>query len=146
MVRDRDVEFDKDLDEIGEGIQDLQELALRQGEEVRRQNAMLEQTTARIDKAHEHMTNVNSKMKDTLNEVGRSSDKLCVDIWCIVSLPPPPPDFFNLYIFIYVFGTHCCKSLFVDIISPPSSFFSRREKLLMVGFAGIIYKMMKGQF
>jgi hypothetical protein len=87
MVRDRDAEFDKDLDEIGEGILDLHELALRQGEEVRRQNAMLEQTSARIDKAHEHMTNVNSKMKETLAEVGRSSDKLCVDIMCIVSDP-----------------------------------------------------------
>lgn len=60
-------------------------MAQRQGEEVKRQNAMLEQTTSRIDSAHEHMTNVNSKMKETLNEVGRSSDKLCVDIMCIVS-------------------------------------------------------------
>ncbi|KAL3769216.1 hypothetical protein ACHAW5_001948 [Stephanodiscus triporus] len=84
LIRDRDQEFDKDLDEIGEGIQDLHELALRQGEEVRRQNAMLENTSNRIESAHEHMTNVNSKMKDTLAEVGRSTDKLCVDIMCIV--------------------------------------------------------------
>jgi hypothetical protein len=87
MVRDRNTKFKKDLDEIGEGIQDLHKLALRQGEEVRRQNAMLEQTSARINKAHEHMTNVNSKMKETLAEVGRSSDKHCVDIMCIVSDP-----------------------------------------------------------
>jgi hypothetical protein len=85
LIRDRDQEFDKDLDEIGEGIQDLHELALRQGEEVRRQNAMLQNTSNRIDSAHEHMTNVNSKMKETLAEVGRSTDKLCVDIMCIVS-------------------------------------------------------------
>ena len=31
------------------------------------------------------MVNVNAKMKETLDEVGRSSDKLCVDIMCIVS-------------------------------------------------------------
>ena len=85
LIRDRDTEFDADLDEIGEGIQDLHELALRQGEEVRRQNAMLSSTQTRMDNAHEHMTNVNSKMKETLQEVGRSSDKLCVDIMCIVS-------------------------------------------------------------
>jgi len=84
QIRDRDAEFDQDLDEIGEGIQDLHELALQQGEEVKRQNAMLEQTTQRMDAAHEHMTSVNSKMKDTLTEVGRSSDKMCVDIMCIV--------------------------------------------------------------
>jgi len=85
QIRDRDAEFDQDLDELGEGIQDLHELALRQGEEVQRQNAMLTNTTNRIDNAYEHMENVNAKMKDTLNEVGRSSDKLCVDIMCIVS-------------------------------------------------------------
>mmetsp|Transcript_28679 Transcript_28679/g.51832 ORF Transcript_28679/g.51832 Transcript_28679/m.51832 type:complete len:314 (-) Transcript_28679:116-1057(-) len=84
QIRDRDAEFDQDLDELGEGIQDLHELALRQGEEVQRQNAMLTNTTNRIDNAYEHMENVNAKMKDTLNEVGRSSDKLCVDIMCIL--------------------------------------------------------------
>ena len=85
QVRDRDAEFDQDLDELGEGIQDLHELAQRQGEEVQRHNAMLKGTEQRLDGAHEHMTNVNAKMKDTLNEVGRSSDKMCVDIMCIVS-------------------------------------------------------------
>jgi len=84
QIRDRDAEFDQDLDELGEGIQDLHELAMMQGEEVKRQNAMLNNTTNRIDNAYEHMENVNAKMKDTLNEVGRSSDKLCVDIMCIL--------------------------------------------------------------
>ncbi|EED86733.1 predicted protein [Thalassiosira pseudonana CCMP1335] len=84
QIRDRDAEFDQDLDQIGEGIQDLHELAQRQGEEVQRQNVMLNQVGNKIDNAHEHMVNVNAKMKDTLNEVGRSSDKLCVDIMCIL--------------------------------------------------------------
>ena len=85
QIKDRDAEFDQDLDEIGDGIQDLHELALRQGEEVKRQNEMLSKTESALDAATEHMVNVNSKMKETLNEVGRSSDKLCVDIMCIVS-------------------------------------------------------------
>jgi len=83
-VRDRDAEFDQDLDELGEGIQDLHELALQQGEEVHRQNAMLNKTTNKIDGAYDHMENVNANMKETLDEVGRSSDKLCVDIMCIL--------------------------------------------------------------
>ena len=70
QIRDRDAEFDTELDEIGEGIQDLHELALRQGEEVQRQNAMLNNTSNRIEKAQEHMENVNAKMKETLDEVG----------------------------------------------------------------------------
>ena len=86
QIRDRDQEFNADLDEIGEGIQDLRELAQGMGEEVARQNVMLNTVGQKIDGAHEHIVNVNAKMKETLDEVGRSSDKLCVDIMCIVSI------------------------------------------------------------
>jgi methyl-accepting chemotaxis protein len=84
MVQDRDAEFDQQIDEIGEGIQDLAEIAQMQSEEVQRQNAMLEQVSDRVDNVNEHVQNVNAKMKDKLNEVGRSGDKLCVDIMCIL--------------------------------------------------------------
>lgn len=50
-----------------------------------RQNVMLNSVGQKIDGAYEHVVNVNAKMKETLEEVGRSSDKLCVDIMCIVS-------------------------------------------------------------
>jgi len=84
QLEERDAEFDNQLDEIGEGIQDLAEIAQMQGEEVRRQNVMLENVSNKIDHVHEHVQNVNAKMKDKLDEVGRSTDKLCVDIICIV--------------------------------------------------------------
>lgn len=42
QLEERDVDFDKQLDEIGEGIQDLAEIAQLQGEEVQRQNIMLD--------------------------------------------------------------------------------------------------------
>ena len=84
QLQDRDREFDKQLDEIGEGIQDLAEIAQMQGEEVKRQNVMLDNLNDKIENVQDHMTNVNSKMKETLEEVGRSSDKLCVDIMCIM--------------------------------------------------------------
>lgn len=80
----RDADFDRQLDEIGEGIQDLAEIAQMQGEEVKRQSAMLDQVNDKMDKVNERMLGVNTKMKDTLEEVGRASDKLCVDIMCIV--------------------------------------------------------------
>lgn len=41
----RDQDFDKQLDQIGEGILDLAEIAEQQGEEVRRQNVMLDSVT-----------------------------------------------------------------------------------------------------
>jgi len=86
QLEDRDADFDNQLDDLGEGIQDLAEIAQMQGEEVQRQNAMLDQLGKRIDKVSDKLTSVNGKMKETLEEVGRSSDKLIVDIICIVSV------------------------------------------------------------
>uniref|UniRef100_A0A7S2H3E7 t-SNARE coiled-coil homology domain-containing protein n=1 Tax=Helicotheca tamesis TaxID=374047 RepID=A0A7S2H3E7_9STRA len=83
QLEDRDADFDRQLDEIGEGIQDLHEIAQIQGEEVRRQNAMLDNVGKKIDDVHEHVTTVNERMKETLDEV-RGADKICVDIMCIV--------------------------------------------------------------
>mmetsp|Transcript_20746 Transcript_20746/g.30566 ORF Transcript_20746/g.30566 Transcript_20746/m.30566 type:complete len:328 (-) Transcript_20746:17-1000(-) len=84
QIERRDAEFDEQIDQIGQGIQDLHEIAQMQGEEVRRQNVMLDQLGNRIANVHDHVTNVNTKMKETLNEVGRASDKICVDIMCII--------------------------------------------------------------
>ena len=84
QIEERDADFDRQLDEIGEGIQDLAEIAQMQGEEVAHQTQMLEKLHTKMDAANERLTGVNTKMKDTLEEVGRSSDKLCVDIMCIV--------------------------------------------------------------
>lgn len=84
QLEERDADFDRQLDEIGEGIQDLAEIAQLQGEEVQKQSAMLDQVDSKMIRVKERMEGVNKKMKDTLEEVGRASDKLCVDIMCIV--------------------------------------------------------------
>lgn len=83
QIEKRDHDFDNQLDQIGEGLNDLNDIALMQQEEVHKQNAMLENMGDKIESAYEHIDNVNAKMKDTLNEV-RASDKICVDIMCIV--------------------------------------------------------------
>ena len=49
-----------------------------------KQSAMLDQVNSKMERVTDRMENVNKKMKDTLEEVGRASDKLCVDIMCIV--------------------------------------------------------------
>jgi peptidoglycan hydrolase CwlO-like protein len=84
QIDERDQEFDLQLDEIGEGIQDLAEIAQQQGEEVGRQNVMLDSVHNKIDKVNERVSNVNLRMKETLEEVGRAGDKIMVDIMCIV--------------------------------------------------------------
>jgi hypothetical protein len=52
QIHDHDHEFDTDLDEIGEGIQDLHELAKGMGGEVSRHNGMLSQLDDSISRAH----------------------------------------------------------------------------------------------
>eukprot|EP00546_Thalassionema_frauenfeldii_P009027 CAMPEP_0178915554 /NCGR_PEP_ID=MMETSP0786-20121207/12088_1 /TAXON_ID=186022 /ORGANISM="Thalassionema frauenfeldii, Strain CCMP 1798" /LENGTH=291 /DNA_ID=CAMNT_0020588671 /DNA_START=234 /DNA_END=1109 /DNA_ORIENTATION=- len=83
-LEERDADFDRQLDQIGEGIQDLGEIAALQNEEVKHQAAMLDNLNDKIDGVNDRVTNVNARMKETLDEVGRSSDKLIVDIICIV--------------------------------------------------------------
>jgi len=83
-IEQRDADFDLQLDEIGEGIQDLAEIAAAQGEEVALQGQMLDKVDKKIDKNLANMEKVNGRMKETLEEVGRSSDKIMVDIMCIV--------------------------------------------------------------
>jgi t-SNARE complex subunit (syntaxin) len=83
-LEERDADFDLQLDEIGEGIQDLAEIAAAQGEEVNLQSQMLDKVDKKIDNNLQRMEKVNGRMKETLDEVSRSSDKLMVDIMCIV--------------------------------------------------------------
>jgi len=82
MIKDRDENFDVQLDQIGEGLQDLMEIAQMQSEEVQRQNVMIENIEGKMEKTSEHITNVNIRMKETLSAV-RGADKICVDIMCI---------------------------------------------------------------
>jgi len=114
QLEDRDQDFDRQLDEIGEGIQDLQEIAQIQGEEVRRQNAMLENVNQKIDNVHEHVTTVNERMKETLEEV-RGADKICVDIMCIVSQYVASR---LLSMLLLVVGHFSYQTLFTTLLSP----------------------------
>lgn len=84
QLEERDADFDVQLDAIGEGIQDLAEIAQQQGEEVALQSQMLDSVDAKIDRNLERMTKVNTRMKETLEEVGRPGGKMMVDIMCIV--------------------------------------------------------------
>jgi len=83
QIEDRDKEFDKQIEQIGEGIKDLNEIAMMQNEEVQRQGVMLENVEQKIDDAQDHIQTVNERMKETLDEV-RAADKICVDIMCII--------------------------------------------------------------
>jgi SYP7 family syntaxin len=52
--------------------------------------------SAKVDRINDRVVNVNSRMKETLDQVGRSSDKLIVDIICIVLAIGFAAVFYNL--------------------------------------------------
>jgi len=83
QIQMRDNEFDKDIEQIGDGIKDLHDIALVQNEEVQRQSVMLDSLCNRIDDVQDKVINVNTRMKETLRKVGGRGSKLCVDIACI---------------------------------------------------------------
>eukprot|EP01035_Chromulina_nebulosa_P019369 gene19369-25236_t len=76
-IKERDVQFDKDIEEIGKGVDELREMALAAKEEVTLQNRMLDTLGTKIEDVHEHVVNINEKLKVTLEEV-RNSDKICM--------------------------------------------------------------------
>ena len=70
---------------IGFGVDELHKLALTANEEVKLQNKMLDVLEKKIDNVHEHVTGINEKLKSTLEEA-RKSDKICMDIVCVIIL------------------------------------------------------------
>eukprot|EP01033_Poteriospumella_lacustris_P012152 gene12152-8695_t len=85
MIKDRDQEFDGQIDEIGKGLDILRELAQQANEEVKLQNTMLDVLEEKVNDVQERVLNINERMKDTLEKV-RKSDKICMDIFCLIIL------------------------------------------------------------
>lgn len=85
LIRERDREFDQQIDEIGQGLDILRELAAQANEEVKLQNVMLDTLEEKVNDVHDRMLNINERMKDTIEKV-RKSDKICMDIFCLMIL------------------------------------------------------------
>lgn len=85
MLKERDQEFDVQIDEIGKGLDILRELAMQANEEVKLQNTMLDVLEEKVNDVQDRVLNINERMKDTLDKV-RKSDKICMDIFCLMIL------------------------------------------------------------
>ncbi|KAJ1447160.1 hypothetical protein M885DRAFT_543818 [Pelagophyceae sp. CCMP2097] len=86
LLRERDQDFDKTIGQIGEGVDVLLDIAKMQKESVGKQNVMIEDLGTRIDNVHDHLTNINAKMKSSLDDVSSGSDKICVNLMCLLFL------------------------------------------------------------
>lgn len=68
-IYQQEKEFDRQLDDIGEGISDLLDIAEMQNLEVDTQNQRLQTLEADTENMQQHMTHVNAKMKRTLMRI-----------------------------------------------------------------------------
>jgi hypothetical protein len=78
-----DEQLDTQLEEISEGVLSLRHLALDIREEVRLQSVMVDEITTKVDGAHDHLHNINKKMKSALTQV-RSGDRFILDFIMII--------------------------------------------------------------
>ncbi|KAF0692044.1 hypothetical protein As57867_016753, partial [Aphanomyces stellatus] len=86
QIEQKDQQLDGLVDQVGQGVMELGQLARGLNEELVKQNIMLEGLEERIDNTSNNVENLNAKMKKTLSEMGRSADKCMMDFICLVIL------------------------------------------------------------
>lgn len=86
QVLDRKNEaIDQQLEVVSEGVHELKSIALHMRDEVKVQNAMVDEITHKVESASSQLGNLNKKMKKTLAQT-RSADRFCLDFILVVIL------------------------------------------------------------
>jgi t-SNARE complex subunit (syntaxin) len=85
VIKERDAAIDEEIVKLGQGVDELGEIARAQNQEVKLQNIALTSLEEKVDAVHDKVFNVNQRLKTTLDAV-RSSDKICLDIACVIVL------------------------------------------------------------
>ncbi|ORZ32124.1 hypothetical protein BCR44DRAFT_1441118 [Catenaria anguillulae PL171] len=67
LIRQRNMDIDQELDEIAAGVNVIKQIAIQMGDELDKQNEMLDNIETKVDKANEHVAAVNEKMKLALD-------------------------------------------------------------------------------
>ncbi|KAL2911437.1 hypothetical protein HK105_209088 [Polyrhizophydium stewartii] len=85
LEADENVNQDQDLDAIGTGVARLKEIALDMGQEIDRQNDDLGRIDQNVEKALDHVDNINITMKNTLDKVMKG-DRFMVNciLLCVI--------------------------------------------------------------
>jgi len=71
--------------QVAAGVADLRSVALDIRDEVKVQNAMVDEITHKVESASSHLGNLNKKMKDTLTKT-RTADRFILDFILLVIL------------------------------------------------------------
>jgi len=74
QLKRNDEKLDEQLEEISKGMRRLKGIAVDQSQEVKLQNVMIDQISDNMDKATDHLNDVNVKLKDTLKQAGGATN------------------------------------------------------------------------
>eukprot|EP00002_Diphylleia_rotans_P015538 TRINITY_DN300_c0_g1_i1.p1 TRINITY_DN300_c0_g1~~TRINITY_DN300_c0_g1_i1.p1 ORF type:complete len:294 (-),score=85.50 TRINITY_DN300_c0_g1_i1:311-1192(-) len=85
VIEKKNEQIDKDLDEIAAGVQGLKHLALDMQDELKLQSNMIDEITDKVDNAQAHLTNLNKKLKQTIEKT-RGADRFIIDFILICVL------------------------------------------------------------
>ena len=72
------------VDRISAGVTRLHDNALAIRDELKVQNAMLNEVEEKTDRIHGKLKGLNKKLKQTINEVDK--DKICIYVFCFILL------------------------------------------------------------
>jgi hypothetical protein len=86
QIKREEEEIDGMVDQIGEGVGKLHEIALAMKDELDVHDVVIGEVTEKADKAKSQLDTVNKKLKKTLDTVNSSGDKFCVNVICLVLL------------------------------------------------------------
>ncbi|KAJ2999542.1 hypothetical protein HDV02_002689 [Globomyces sp. JEL0801] len=71
-IRNKDKEIDNDVQELGVGVARLKDIAIDMGQELDRQNEDLDRIDKKVDKALDHVDNINVTLKKSIDGVYNS--------------------------------------------------------------------------
>jgi len=83
LLKQNDLKIDAKLDQVGQGVEVLRNMALEMGREIEMQGVMIAELDNRVDETNAQLNNLNRRLKKTLEKV-RKGDRFCIDIILIV--------------------------------------------------------------
>jgi len=81
MLKQRDAEIDRGLEQVGEGVQVLKEMALEMSDAADVTNLMMDEVDTRVEQNMAQTQNLNKRLKSTLESV-RSGNRFMLDFIC----------------------------------------------------------------
>ena len=83
LIQETDKEIDAALGDIEMGVDELKGMAMKAGEEVKRQQGMIDNVTANVEDVQAEVDVVNADLKVTMASSQRGCDKIFCDAFCI---------------------------------------------------------------